>query len=94
MLADSSRDPRKYLYCLCLILKKVLPDGQMKALNCTVPPRAYFETVRADGIEPWVCAGLHTAKEIVRCAELGATLITADYPAEALAALRAAGYHE
>ena len=66
----------------------------MKALNCTVPPRAYFEAVRADGIEPWVCAGLHTAGEIVRCAELGASLITADYPAEALEALRAAGYHE
>ena len=94
VLADSSRDPREYLYCLCLILKKVLPDGRMKALNCTVPPRAYFETVRADGVEPWVCAGLHTAREIVRCAELGASLITADYPAEALEALRAAGYHE
>ena len=94
VLADSSRDPREYLYCLCLILKKEMPDGSLKPLNCTVPPRAYFETVRASGIEPWVCAGLHTAKEIVRCAELGATLITADYPAEALEALRAAGYHE
>lgn len=29
-----------------------------------------------------------------RCAELGATLITADYPEEALKALREAGYHE
>ena len=94
VLADSSRDPREYLYCLCLILKKEMPDGSLKPLNCTIPPRSYFETVKAAGIEPWVCAGLHTAKEIVRCAELGATLITADYPAEALEALRAAGYHE
>ncbi len=94
VLTDCSRDPREFLYCLCMILRKEQPDGTLKPLNCTVPPRSYFETVKADGIEPWVCAGLHTAKEIVRCAELGATLITADYPEEALKALREAGYHE
>ena len=30
VLADSSRDPREYLYCLCLILKKEMPDGKTK----------------------------------------------------------------
>ncbi len=94
ILADTSRDPREYLYCLCMNMNKIMPDGSRKHFNFNVPPRAYFEAVKADGIEPWVCAGLHSAKEIVRCAELGATLITADYPAEALEALRAAGYHD
>ncbi len=94
VLSDTSRDPREYLYCLCLCPNTVMPDGSMKRRNANVPPKAYFDAVIQAGIEPWVCSGLHSAEEIVRCAELGGTLITADYPLEALEALRKAGYHD
>ena len=59
-----------------------------------MPPKAYFEAVRAAGIEPWVCAGIYSRAEIERCAQLGATLITTDYPADILAHLRSMGYHD
>lgn len=93
ILKGARRDPRTYLYCLCLISEKAGPNGTRKHFNFNVPPKAYFEAVRAAGIKPWVCAGIYSRAEIERCAQLGATLITTDYPADILAHLRSLGYH-
>ena len=52
-----------------------------------------IDVLRADGIEPWVCAGIYSREEIGRSAQLGASLITTDYPARTLEVLRELGYH-
>lgn len=93
MLKGARRDPREYLWCLCVISAKQQSDGSMKHFNFNVPPKSYFDAVRADGIEPWVCAGIYSREEIGRSAQLGASLITTDYPARTLEVLRELGYH-
>lgn len=94
LLDGMTRDPRSLLYCLCISSQKQTEQGEMKRFNFNVPPKAYFDAVRADGIEPWVCAGIYSEREICRCVELGASLITTDYPADVLRILRKHGYHD
>jgi glycerophosphoryl diester phosphodiesterase len=94
VMADMSRDPRSYLWCLCISSVEILPDGTHKRFNFNVPPKRYFDDVRAAGIEPWVCAGIYSEPEIVRSAQYGASLITTDYPAMVLSVLRKNGYHD
>jgi len=97
VLRDSDHeDPswyKQYFYCLCISSVAFGPDGPHR-YNFNVPKKAYFDAVLAEGIEPWVCAGIYSEPEIIRCAELGASLITTDYPATILEALRRHGYHD
>lgn len=93
VMRDSRRNPASYLYCLCMISTKFYPDGSRKNFNFNVCPERYFERVKADGVIPWVGAGIRTKDELARCAALGGALVTTDAPGDALAMLRELGLH-
>lgn len=63
------RDPDEYLYCACI------SDNRNKA---------HYEHLCSKGIEPWIGASVTGTKHLQECYELGARLITTNFPSDCL----------
>jgi len=92
-LGPTTRDPRAYLNWLCMLNLFYLPDGSAQSFNFHTPPRRYFDTVKEAGIDIGVGGNIASREEISQCIEMGARMITSDYPADTLACLRDMGLH-
>jgi len=84
--ADSRPDS---LYCACLfnvdVPGRVKPEGP-------VNPKEDFDALIADGVRPWVGAGVQKAEDIVKSVEYGAELITTNNPLYVMKVRAEAGY--
>ena len=89
-----SRNPAEYLYCACLFPVVFNEKGEKKQYNFKVPYKSYFEKVIADGIIPWIGAGIDGKEELLKAIDYGAKLVTTDYPQDALTILGKEGLHE
>lgn len=52
----------------------------------------HYSFLLSHGIEPWMSAGVTRQKHLCRCAEMGATLVTTNFPADCLGKLQEAGW--
>jgi glycerophosphoryl diester phosphodiesterase len=68
------------LYCACLF-NQHLADGNWVRGSSPVNPVEDFERVKADGIHPWVGAGVCTEEDVLCAVERGAELFTGNDPA-------------
>jgi len=77
------------LYCACLFNidrpNYVKPEGPVNAPED-------FDALRADGVQPWVGAGIRSKEDILKAAEYGAMLFTSNEPLYVMQVLEEAGY--
>ena len=84
---------RAKLYCACLF-NQHLVDGKWEHGSSPINPKEDFDAVLADGVRPWVGAGVRKIEDMQRAAELGAELITSNEPAFMMAELKRIGLRE
>jgi len=77
------------LHCACL-WKYNNPDGT-PAFEGPVNPKADFDALIADGVEPWVGASIRTIEDMSLAASYGAKLITSNEPAFMMSELARVG---
>ena len=92
-IGKTSRNPAAFLDWLCILNLSYGADDKPQSFNFHTPPQKYFDTVRRDGIDIGVGSGVASREETEQCVQLGAKMITADYPEDTLHILRALGYH-
>ncbi len=68
------------LYCACLFNQHMV-DGKWVSGDSPVNPLEDFSRVKADGIHPWVGAGVQTEADVLLAVERGAELFTSNDPA-------------
>ena len=71
-----SRSPDEYLYCACLFSDR---------------NPAHYRYLLARGIEPWIGAGVTKEAHLKECFELGARLVTTNFPTDCMEKLKRAG---
>ena len=76
ILKNVDKNPDEYLYCACIF------DDRNPA---------HYEYLMAKGIEPWVGAGVTKEKHLQTCFQLGARLVTTNFPANCIEKLKNAG---
>ena len=54
-------------------------------------PKEHFDALKAEGVHPWVGAGIKKIEDMVYAASLGAELITSNAPEFMIAELEKAG---
>lgn len=78
------------LYCACLF-NQHLVDGKWVRGDSPVNPAEDFDRVKADGVHPWVGAGVQTEEDVLLAVERGAELFTSNDPAALMEMLRKHG---
>lgn len=54
----------------------------------------HYKFLLSQGIEPWIGAGVTRQEHLKRCIEMGATLVTTNFPADCIYKLEVAGYRK
>ncbi len=78
------------LYCACLFNQRIV-DGKWVRGDSPVNPAEDFDRVKADGIHPWVGAGVRTETDVLLAVERGAELFTSNDPAGLIGILKKHG---
>lgn len=76
IMSNVKRNPDEYLYCAC-----VFDDRQ----------KEYYDYLQSKGIEPWIGAGVTKAGHLKECYELGAKLVTTNFPGDCICKLEHIG---
>ncbi|MBO5071018.1 MAG: hypothetical protein J6C37_11775 [Roseburia sp.] len=76
IMSNVERNPDEYLYCAC-----IFEDRE----------KQHYDYLQSKGIEPWVGAGVTREGHLKECYELGAKLVTTNFPGNCIYKLEKAG---
>ena len=76
IMSNVTRPPEEYLYCACIF------DDRSPV---------HYEYLKANGIEPWIGAGVVKGSHLKECAEYGAVMVCSNYPADTVKKLQELG---
>lgn len=76
VMHNVKRNPDEYLYCACIF------DNRNKA---------NYEYLQSKGIQPWIGAGVTGIEHLRECYELGAKLVTTNFPKDCINKLKKIG---
>ena len=93
-LKAEAGNPDSYLDVACVFHARQEESGKIVPLEGQIAPKEWFDYLLGKHIEPWVGAGVKTYEDLEKAVQLGARLVTTDYPAETLDMLRRMGHHQ
>lgn len=76
IMKNVKRNPDEYLYCAC-----IFEDGK----------KEHYEYLQSKGIEPWIGASVTQEGHLKECFEMGAKLITTNFPENCIQKLEKVG---
>ena len=91
MREKEAPDAKLFSVCMYYILRD--ENGNWLNTGSQVCPQEWFDSLVADGIEPWLCTGVKLKEELKLAFERGGCLVTSDEPDTTLSYLRSIGAH-